>query len=385
MENKMNQELITAVKAIKTAILQSQYQAAKETTRVQLILYYGIGRYLSSKKGKKTWGTSVLETISSQLRKELPGLRGFSATSLKKMRLFYENWNFLEDSNSSVMTDELPEKLNSSAASDELTAIIPIADFKLSGINLADFPVEDFFKVPFSHHIAIFSKVKNLQERYYYIHRVVEENLQVDTLEILIKKDAYKHQKELPNNFERTITPASLARKAVEMFKDEYLLDFINVEEIGERDAADVDERVVENSIIHNVKNFIMTFGKDFAFVGDQYHLEAFNEEFFSDLLFFNRELNCLVVVELKRGEFRPTYLGQLSAYLRIIDDKIKKPHENRTIGIVLCKSMNKQFAEYVIQDYDKPMGITTYKSLSEMPENMQKVLPDLDDIKKIM
>lgn len=382
----MNQELTTAVEAIKTAILQSQYQAAKETTRVQLILYYGIGRYLSSKKGKKTWGTSVLETISSQLRKELPGLRGFSATSLKKMRLFYENWSFLEDSNSSVMTDELPDtRTNLSDASDELTSIIPIADFKLSGINLADFPVEDFFKVPFSHHIAIFSKVKNLQERYYYIHRVVEENLQVDTLEILIKKDAYKHQKELPNNFERTITPASLARKAVEMFKDEYLLDFINVEEIGERDAADVDERVVENAIIHNVKNFIMTFGKDFAFVGDQYHLEAFNEEFFSDLLFFNRELNCLVVVELKRGEFKPAYLGQLSAYLRIIDDKIKKPHENRTIGIVLCKSMNKQFAEYVIQDYDKPMGVTTYKSLSEMPEDMQKVLPDLDDIKKIM
>ena len=385
MENKMNQELITAVEAIKTAILQSQYQAAKETTRVQLILYYGIGRYLSSKKGKKTWGTSVLETISSQLRKDLPGLRGFSATSLKKMRLFYENWNFLEDSNSSVMTDELPEKLNSPDASDELTAIIPISDFKLSGINLADFPVEDFFKVPFSHHITIFSKVKNLQERYYYIHRVVEENLQVDTLEILIKKDAYKHQKELPNNFERTITPASLARKAVEMFKDEYLLDFINVEEIGERDAADVDERVVENTIIHNVKNFIMTFGKDFAFVGDQYHLEAFNEEFFSDLLFFNRELNWLVVVELKRGEFKPAYLGQLSAYLRIVDDKIKKPHENRTIGIVLCKSMNKQFAEYVIQDYDKPMGVTTYKSLSEMPEDMQKVLPDLDEMKKLI
>ena len=382
----MEQELITAIEAIKTAILQSQYQAAKETTRIQLILYYGIGRYLSSKKGKKTWGTSVLETISSQLRKELPGLRGFSASSLKNMRLFYENWSFLEDQKSSDITGELPiTNANSSDASDELTAIIPISDFKLSGINLADFPVEDFFKVPFSHHITIFSKVKNLQERYYYIHRVVEENLQVDTLEILIKKDAYKHQKELPNNFERTITPASLARKAVEMFKDEYLLDFINVEEIGERDVADVDERVVENAIIHNVKNFIMIFGKDFAFVGEQYHLEAFNEEFFSDLLFFNRELNCLVVVELKRGEFKPAYLGQLSAYLRIVDDKIKKPHENRTIGIVLCKSMNKQFAEYVIQDYDKPMGVTTYKSLSEMPEEMQKVLPDLDEIKKIL
>ena len=382
----MEQEIINAVETIKTAILQSQYQAAKETTRVQLILYYGIGRYLSSKKGKKTWGTSVLENISCQLRKELPGLRGFSASSLKNMRLFYENWSFLEEQKSSDITGELPIlNVNSSDASDEFKSIISISDFKLSGVNLTDFPVEDFFKVPFSHHIAIFSKVKNLQERYYYIHRVVEENLQVNTLESLIKQDAYKHRKEIPNNFERTISPSSLARKAVEMFKDEYLLDFINVEEIGERDAADIDERVVENAIIHNVKNFIMTFGKDFAFVGDQYHLEAFNEEFFSDLLFFNRELNCLVVVELKRGDFKPAYLGQLSAYLRIVDDKIKKPHENRTIGIVLCKSMNKQFAEYVIQDYDKPMGVTTYKSLSEMPEEMQKVLPDLDDIKKIM
>ena len=382
----MEQEIINAVETIKTAILQSQYQAAKETTRVQLILYYGIGRYLSSKKGKKTWGTSVLENISCQLRKELPGLRGFSASSLKNMRLFYENWSFLEEQKSSDITGELPIiNLNSSDASDEFKFTIPISDFKLSGVNLNDFPVEDFFKVPFSHHITIFSKVKNLQERYYYIHRVVEENLQVNTLESLIKQDAYKHRKELPNNFERTISPSCLARKAVEMFKDEYLLDFINVEEIGERDAADVDERVVENAIIHNVKNFIMTFGKDFAFVGDQYHLEAFNEEFFSDLLFFNRELNCLVIVELKRGDFKPAYLGQLSAYLRIVDDKIKKPHENRTIGIVLCKSMNKQFAEYVIQDYDKPMGVTTYKSLSEMPEEMQKVLPDLDDIKKIM
>ena len=382
----MEQEIINAVETIKTAILQSQYQAAKETTRVQLILYYGIGRYLSSKKGKKTWGTSVLENISCQLRKELPGLRGFSASSLKNMRLFYENWSFLEEQKSSDITGELPIiNLNSSDASDEFKFIIPISDFKLSGVNLNDFPVEDFFKVPFSHHITIFSKVKNLQERYYYINRVVEENLQVNTLESLIKQDAYKHRKEIPNNFERTISPSGLARKAVEMFKDEYLLDFINVEEIGERDAADVDERVVENAIIHNVKNFIMTFGKDFAFVGDQYHLEAFNEEFFSDLLFFNRELNCLVVVELKRGDFKPAYLGQFSAYLRIVDDKIKKPHENRTIGIVLCKSMNKQFAEYVIQDYDKPMGVTTYKSLSEMPEEMQKVLPDLDDIKKIM
>ena len=155
------------------------------------------------KKEKKTGGTSVLETISSQLRKKLPGLRGFSATSLKKMRLFYENWSFLEDSDSSVMTDELPEKLNSSDTSDELTAIIPISDFKLSGINLVDFPVEDFFKVPFSHHITIFSKVKNLQECYYYIHRVVEENLQVAIKPMGVT--TYKSLSEMPENMQKVL------------------------------------------------------------------------------------------------------------------------------------------------------------------------------------
>ena len=128
-----------------------------------------------------------------------------------------------------------------------------------------------------------------------------------------------------------------------------------------------------------------MTFGKDFTFVGNQYHLEAYGEEFFSDLLFFNRELNCLVVVELKTGEFKPSYLGQLCTYLRIIDDKVKKPHENSTIGIILCKSMNKEFVEYVIQDYDKPMGVSTYKSMEDMPEKIKNVMPDIEELRKLI
>ncbi|MCQ2604563.1 MAG: DUF1016 domain-containing protein, partial [Spirochaetia bacterium] len=200
-----------------------------------------------------------------------------------------------------------------------------------------------------------------------------------------IERNDFLHQKELPNNFVNTLSSAKQARKAVQIFKDEYLLDFINVEEIGERDIQDVDEKVVENQIIQNIKNFIMTFGKDFTFVGNQYHLEAYGEEFFSDLLFFNRELNCLVVVELKTGEFKPSYLGQLCTYLRILDDKVKKPHENSTIGIVLCKSMNKEFVEYVIQDYDKPMGVSTYKSMEDMPEKIKKVMPDIEELKKLI
>ena len=375
----MENEIITAVEIIKTAILNSQYEAAKDVNRVQLGLYYGIGKFLASKKGKKTWGTGVLETISENLRKQLPGLRGFSATSLKKMRQFYENWSFLEASNSSVATDELPE---SSKAEDN--SVIAITEFKVS-VNLTEFPIDDFLKVPFSHHVQIFSRVKNLDERYFYITKTSQEHLAVDELNRSIERNDFLHQKELPNNFVNTLSSAKQARKAVQIFKDEYLLDFINVEEIGERDIQDVDEKVVENQIIQNIKNFIMTFGKDFTFVGNQYHLEAYGEEFFSDLLFFNRELNCLVVVELKTGEFKPSYLGQLCTYLRIIDDKVKKPHENPTIGIVLCKSMNKEFVEYVIQDYDKPMGVSTYKSMEDMPEKIKKVMPDIEELKKLI
>ncbi len=193
------------------------------------------------------------------------------------------------------------------------------------------------------------------------------------------------NQANIPNNFSNTLPTENFARKAVEIFKDSYLLDFINVEEIGERDKEDIDERVVEQQIIQNIKKFIMTFGKDFTFVGNQYHLEIYTEEMFPDLLFFNRELNALVCVELKTGKFKPGYLGQLSAYLRVLDDKVKKPHENPSIGIVLCKQANKNFVEYVIQGYDKPMSVATYTTSADMPDKLRKALPDTEELRKIL
>lgn len=201
----------------------------------------------------------------------------------------------------------------------------------------------------------------------------------------IIKNDDFAKLANLPNNFGLTLNDEVMARKAVLAFKDSYVLDFINTEEIGERDKEDIDERVVEKRIIHNIKKFIMEFGKDFAFVGNQYHLEIYSEEFFPDLLFFNRELNALVVVELKTGKFKSGYLAQLMTYLRILDDKVKKPHENPSIGIVLCKEANRSFVEYVMQDYDKPMGVATYTTSQETPEALKDALPDMDELKKLL
>ena len=179
--------------------------------------------------------------------------------------------------------------------------------------------------------------------------------------------------------------PITDARKAVGMFKDEYLLDYINVEEIEIDKAEDIDERIVENAIINNIKKFIMTFGRDFAFVGNQYNLEIFSEVMFPDLLFFNRELNCLVVVELKKGTFKSSYIGQLQTYMKVLDDKIRKPHENPTIGILLCKNADKSFVEYVIRDYSSPMGVATYKTTSNMDEKTRNSLPDIEDLRNLL
>ena len=383
MERKENYAI--AVKTIKTAILQGQYAAAKGTNRIQLATYFTIGKYISLNSRHGFWGKGAIETISEQLRRELPGLRGYSPSNMKNMRLFYEKWSVL-DSKSPIAIGESSEQ-NSTIAIGELQSEDYQIDIyrSLSVDNVVDFPIEVFFSVPFTHHIRILEKTQTQEERYYYMHRCVMENLSVDGLVKIIKQDDFLHKSILPNNFVNTISDPATARKAVMMFKDEYFLDFINTEEIGERDFADIDEKVVEKEIIHNVKNFIMTFGRDFAFIGNQYHLEVYGHDHFPDLLFFNRELNAMVVVDLKKGEFKPSYLGQLAAYLRILDDKVRKPHENQTIGLILCKSADKEYVEYIIQDYNKPMGVATYTTENDMPEKLRNALPPVEELKKLL
>ena len=361
-----------AVQAIKTAILQGQYEAAKGVNRIQLAVYFAIGKYISVNTRTQSWGTHALEFISEQLRRELPGLRGFSENNLKNMRKFYEAWKMLDKTTIAIV-----ESLNTGKHIDiQHAMVIP---------NTFDFPVEDFFRLPFTHHIRIIEGLDNLENRYYYIHRAVEEHLPVEKLRQLIRDKAHEHQGNMPNNFCATMGDVREARKAVMMFKDEYMLNFINIEEIGERDKIDVDERVIENEIVANIKNFFMTFGSDFTFVGNQALLKIYDVEQFPDLLFFNRELNALVVVELKMGKFKTSYLGQLFGYLQILDDKMRKPHENPSIGILLCQEADHAYAEYAVKDYTKPMGIATYKTLDDMPEHMRKALPDMQKMMALL
>lgn len=370
------QQYKQAVSVIKEAILHSQYRAAKMVTGEELSLNFGIGAYVSNRSRQEKWGTSIIESISEQLRRELPGLRGFSARSIRNMRTFYEYWTQY------LIWQPSAAKLQLSINQDT----IDIDCFSLQKWSpvAAEINREEFLGISFSHHLEILQKTKDIQEVLFYIHQTVLHKWDKYDLRNRLKEGLYQKQSAAANNFLQTM-PVNDARKAVGMFKDEYLLDYINIDEMEVDKPEDIDERFIEKAIVRNIKQFIMTFGRDFAYIGNQYHLEIFGEELFPDLLFLNRELNCMVVVELKKGAFKPAYIGQLQTYMKVLDDKVRKPHENPTIGILLCKSANKAFVEYVIRDYTHPMGVATYKTAEDMSEELRKALPDMDEMRKLL
>ena len=368
MEEKISPKYNDAVQQIKTAILRSQARALSGVNQEQLALYYGIGRYVSYNTREGFWGKDAIATISQQLRAEMPGLRGFSETNLRLMRIFYEEWKSLEP-NSSVATDEL--QLSNNEASE-------IHQLQLT--NYVDFPITAFLNIGFTHHAAILAGVKTIEERKFYIQLCYDQKLSVEDLQRRVAEDVFHNQGQMPNNFVSTIPEYKQAFRAIQMFKDEYLLDYLNVEQLGIREE-DIDEKVIENEIVHNIKNFIMTFGKGFTYRGNQVHFDKLGHDHWVDLLFFNRILRSLVVVELKKGSFKPSYLGQLSHYLHVLDDDERLEGENPSVGIILCKDADRTFVEYVLQDYNRPMGVATYKA----QEKLKELLPDEEEMKKLM
>ncbi len=380
--------LSDAVQLIKTAILESQQRAVQDLNTNVLSLYYSIGEFISRNTRQQQWGSNAIKTISEQLQKELPGLRGYSESSLKNMRQFYEEW--CADIIRQPMATELQVADNEKdiirqPMATELEQKLTITTLQFIPTIFDIHTAHNFLSISFTHHIEILKKTTTLDERLFYIHQTAAYKWDKYKLREVLKQDLYHHQSAMPNNFLQTLPKRVQALKAIEMFKDEYLLDYINVEELGARDMVDIDERVVEQTIVHNVKNFIMTFGNDFTFVGNQYHLEKFGKHHYVDLLFYNRELACLVAVELKLGEFKPIYLGQLQTYLQLLDDEVRKPHENPSIGIILCQDTDKAYVEYVIQKYDNPMGVATYSTSADMPEKLRNALPNADTLRGLL
>lgn len=372
---KKNQSYLSFIKQVKEEILSSRYEASKLVNKELLILYFKVGMLIHNRTKQEAWGNKVLESISTDLQKKLPGLRGFSTTNLKYMKLFYETYSFLEIRQSS--TDELKntkKKLIRQSSTDELepNKIKPFKDIP------PDF-VTYFFSVSFTHHTKIISSVKNWKELLFYIEKCATNNWTVATLTHNLEANLYKKNGNSLNNFKKQL-PASIHEKAILAFKDEYLLDFINIQ-----DPNEIDEHVIEKKITHNIKKFLMELGAEFAYMGNQYRIIVGGEEFFIDLLFYHRRLKCLVAFELKSGKFKPEYAGKMNFYLSALNKQIKLPEENPSIGIILCKEKNSTIIEYSLADINKPVGVATYKLTTKLPQNLKKYLPNPDVLVNIV
>lgn len=397
-ETVIPKDLAAAVKDIKLAILQARAKAAHLANAEALKLYFYVGGYVSKKTRNAKWGSGAIDALSQQLQVELPGLRGFSAMSIKYMRLFFEAWAGSPEIRhlaSVEFGDPVFRHLPSVESQQLPTVEIGSSENRyLSSNEIRPLPMGElgkddivaFFSIGFTHHREIIRFCKDIDERLYYIHACAKAPWTVEQLLQHLRADEYHHIGALPNNFSKTLSPMALATRAVRSFRDEYLLELVNLDNVDATKDDDVDERVLSKALVSDVEKTIQALGgDDFCFMGREKRLVFEEEEFFIDLLFYHRSLRALVAVELKMGKFRPSYLGQLEFYLSALDALVRHEDENPSIGLLLCEKMNKGVVEFAVRDKSKPLGIATYKTLRSIPNPYKSLAPVINGVRKVM
>jgi len=375
----IDNDYLQFIAEIKQSILKSRYKAAALANAEMLLLYYETGFRLSQKIKISNWGAKIIKTISNDLQKELPGLRGFSYRNLQNMKQFYEEYELLHRY---LLIDDKQElkivQLATAQFLDNDFMQLLTAQMEKDQNKKVELFVQNFFlKIGFTHHILLINKCKDKKERLFYFQKAIENQWSVEILDHHINSKLYYKKGKLLNNFE-AILPTKLLPHATNAFKSEYLLEYINIEE-------DDDERIFQNEIVKNIKKFILSLGNDFAFIGNEFRIVIEEEEFFIDLLFFHRTLQSLVAIELKRGKFKPEYIGKMNFYLSALDEYVKREHENPSIGIILCKEKTDKIVEIAFRDTTKAVGVATYKTSREIPNQYKGILPSEDELKKIM
>ena len=323
------------IKELKSKIYSSKSNAILSVNRLMIELYFEIGKEIVSNQEVLGWGKSVVEQMSKDLISEFGEKSGYSSSNLWRMRNFYLSYK--------------------------------------DNAKLAQLVRE----ISWGQNIIIFEKCKDDEIKEYYIKNSIEFGWNRNVLMHHIKTNLFDRDKieNKSNNFEISL-PLHLSELAQDIVKSEYNLEFLEV-------AKDVHERVVENSLIDNIKQFLLELGYGFSFIGNQYKLSLGENEYFIDLLFFHRKLNALIAVELKVGTFKPEYAGKMNFYLNLLNDTVKMPHENPSIGIILCTDKDKLEVEYALQNVVQPMGVSTYTVQDTLPKEWDKSLPTKEELEQ--
>ena len=325
-------EYLSIIENIKHEINAAQYRAAVHVNADMLLLYYDIGCVINE---HKTWGSKFIDNLAADIRLAFPKSKGYSVRNLKYMAKFAETYAERE------------------------------------------FVQQVVAQIPWGHNIVILDKVNNLEERKWYIKKSAQNGWSRNVLVHQIESNLYQRQvlAEKVSNFENRL-PSPQSELAVQTMKDPYVFDFIAFNE-------NMLERDIEQALVRDVTRLLLELGTGFAFLGNQYHLNVGGDDFYIDLLFYNINLRCYVVIELKTGDFKPEYAGKLNFYLSAVDGILKKEQDNPSIGLLLCKSKNNVVAEYSLKDMSKPIGVSEYKITSSLPDNLEKQLPSIEDIQK--
>lgn len=364
LQLNQNNDYRSWVRELKRRYLQARLKASMEANRTLLEYYWSLGKDIADKQYANTYGSAFYRTLSHDLQAEMPGEKGFSETNLKYMYYFYQLY--------SQVVGNLPQP---AIDLDNRNRLQGVDDSKRPNRQqAADDSFKVIFSIPWDHQCRIVSKCKgNPEKALFFVRKVIENNWGRDMLLNFLSTDLYERSGKTISNFSQTL-PALQSDLAQQVTKDPYVFNFLTMTE-------HYNERELEDALVANVTKFLVELGTGFAFMGRQYRLQVGSKESFIDLLFYNTRIHAYCCIELKSTSFRPEYLGQLSFYVSAVNHQLKTEQDNPTIGLLICKDKDNIEAQYALEGYKLPLGISEYELSRLIPEEFKSSLPTIEEI----
>jgi len=353
---------------IKTRIRTAQVKAVMSANREMILLYWDIGRMIAERQKSEGWGAAVIPRLAGDIRNELPEVKGFSERNIKRMLAFAREYPSL-----GVIVPQAVAQLQSPAGQDDrevpqAVAQLPKATAEVILPKLAT-------RIPWGHNVVLIEKVKDLSARAWYMQQTIEQGWSRNVLTDMIQSRAHERQGAAVTNFAERLPPEQ-SDLAQQTLKDPYIFDFLTLEE-------PFHERELETSLVRHLEKFLVELGQGFAFVGRQFHLDVGEDDFYVDLLFYHLRLRCFVVIDLKRGAFKPEYAGKMNFYLGVVDDRMRHEHDAPSIGLILCQEKKRIVAEYALRGVRKAIGVSEYQLTRALPRELKSSLPSVEDIER--
>jgi predicted nuclease of restriction endonuclease-like (RecB) superfamily len=351
---------------VKDRIQSAQTRAVLAVNAELVRLYWDIGRIIAERQRQEGWGAAVIPRLARELKNELADLKGFSERNIGRMIAFYREYT----DPSTFWQKPLPEP--------SLMTILPLPAAKIGSPPIMPPPAAKlqnapFWLIPWFHHIILMEKVKDQDTRRWYMEQTLINGWSRNILVFQIEARAHTRHGKAVSNFAALLPPPQ-SDIAQQTLKDPYIFDFLTLTE-------PFHEKELETELIRHLGKFLLELGQGFAFVGRQYRLDIGNEDFYIDLLFYHLKLRAFVVVDLKKGKFKPEYAGKLNFYCNVVNDRLKHPTDQPTIGLILCQTQDRLLAEYSFAGIDKPIGISTYELTRALPKGLQSALPTVEQI----